>query len=220
MPSTVRRNVGHAPSISLLSIFPLSLSPSTPSLSSGQTAAMLPRERRSTKLWSLASSLLQGGASNNGPLEPKLPLKGGKSSSPPPTRAHQQWRTQHRHRIFFRNVESGIEIFRERFRGCSLYFVESGPAVAEKDRLQGERSASLPPIPKHSPAFSASKLKSLLPPSSNLLKRNQTMETVPENSIIGICESGVQGSWILPQHFLLSRFNLVYDCIHPAYKIS
>ncbi|XP_024019749.1 kinesin-like protein KIN-12B [Morus notabilis] len=54
---------------------------------------------------------------------------------------------------------------------------------------------TLPPIPKHSPAISAAKLKSPLPPrppSSNPLKRKLNMETVPENSIFGTCESGVQ----------------------------
>ncbi|EXB66611.1 hypothetical protein L484_024907 [Morus notabilis] len=43
--------------------------------------------------------------------------------------------------------------------------------------------------------ISAAKLKSPLPPqppSSNPLKRKLSMERIPENSVIGTCESGVQ----------------------------
>ncbi|KAM6565329.1 hypothetical protein CsatA_024457 [Cannabis sativa] len=53
---------------------------------------------------------------------------------------------------------------------------------------------SLPPIPKPSPS-AAAKLKSPLPPrppSSNPLKRKLHMETVPENSVFGTSDSGVQ----------------------------
>ncbi|PON33439.1 Kinesin-like protein [Parasponia andersonii] len=55
---------------------------------------------------------------------------------------------------------------------------------------------SLPPLPKPSPAnAAAAKLKSPLPPrppSSNPLKRKLQMETVPENSVFGSSDSGVQ----------------------------
>ncbi|XP_062109279.1 kinesin-like protein KIN-12B [Humulus lupulus] len=53
---------------------------------------------------------------------------------------------------------------------------------------------SLPPLPKPSPS-AAAKLKSPLPPrppSSNPLKRKLHMETVPENSVFGSSDSGVQ----------------------------
>ncbi|XP_024021775.1 kinesin-like protein KIN-12B isoform X2 [Morus notabilis] len=64
-----------------------------------------------------------------------------------------------------------------------------------KDNAPPSDPSSLPPIPERSPAISAAKLKSPLPPrplSSNPLKKKLSMQTVPEHSVIGTCESGVQ----------------------------
>lgn len=77
------------------------------------------------------------------------------------------------------------------------------PAKPKPSRKQKAAKENAPPSDpnsllsdsKHSPA--AAKLKSPLPPrppSSNPLKRKLSVETVPENSVLGTSDSGVQVS--------------------------
>ncbi|EXB58400.1 hypothetical protein L484_005127 [Morus notabilis] len=71
------------------------------------------------------------------------------------------------------------------------HFMQPRNAILRETKMESPAS----PNPSHSPAISAAKLKSPLPPqplSLNPLKRKPRMETVPENSIMRTCESGVQ----------------------------